>query len=247
MEALIGLVAPCLVLAGCYGALARRVRWPARRTACFCAGLAVLTVSLAVDDVSLPVHMAGHGALVAIAAPLLVLGRPLTLMLRALPTPAARDLATFLRSPAPRALLHPLLALTGFVAVQLAFHLTPLFGASLGDGPLHDLEHLLFLVTALWLWTVCLAVEPLPRRWPVLARAALLLAAMMLSDVGSVKLMVDGTPAAGAAMTVSMMPLGLGAAALVWASLLREERRQLRDRGRPLQEQQAQEAVHAPS
>jgi hypothetical protein len=50
------------------------------------------------------------------------------------------------------------------------------------------------------------------------------MAAMMLSDIGSVKLMVEGEAAAGAAMTVSMMPLGLGAAALVWVSLLREER-----------------------
>jgi cytochrome c oxidase assembly factor CtaG len=201
----------------------------AGRCACFLAGSAALIAGLAVDDVSLPLHMAGHGVVVAVAAPLLVLARPTTALLRALPRVAARDLVHLLRSAPGRALLWPPLALAAFVATQLAFHLTPLYGAALREGPLHGAEHILFLATALWLWTVCLALEPLPgRRWPPLARAGLLLAAMMLSDIGSVKLMVDGEAAAGAAMTVSMMPLGLGAAALVWSSLVREERRTAR-------------------
>lgn len=187
------------------------------------AGLALLIAGLAVDDVSLPLHMAGHGVVVAVAAPLFVLARPVTALLRALPRPAARRLGAALRSPAMRGALWPPLAFLAFVATQLAFHLTPLYGDALEDGPLHYLEHLLFLTTALWLWTVCLAVRPLPVRWPPLARAGLLMAAMMLSDIGSVKLMVEGEPAAGAAMTVSMMPLGLGAVAIVWASLVREE------------------------
>jgi putative membrane protein len=228
MAALIGLLFPSLILFVAYCGLASRVRWPAARTVCFLAGLVVLVASLAVDDVSLAVHMAGHGLLVSVAAPLLVLGRPVSLMLAALPRPRARELAILLRSPALRALLWPPLAFAAFVGAQLAFHLTPLFGASLRDGPLHELEHLVFLLSALWLWTVCLAVEPLPRRWPALARAGLLMAAMMLSDIGSVKLMVDGAAAAGAAMAVSMMPLGLGAAALLWVALLREERRAVR-------------------
>jgi cytochrome c oxidase assembly factor CtaG len=189
------------------------------------AGLVLLIAGFAVDDASLPLHMAGHGVVVALAAPLIVLGRPLSMVLRALPRPVARDAVALLRSRVLRALLWPPLALIGFVATQLAFHLTPLFGASLEDGSLHDLEHLLFLATALWLWTVCLAVEPLPRRWPPLGRAGLLMAAMMLSDIGAVKLMLGGEAAAGAAMTVSMMPLGLGGALLLWRELLREERR----------------------
>lgn len=201
------------------------------RLIAFVAGLVALVAGLAVDDVSLPLHMAGHGIVVAVAAPLLVLSRPVTWMLRALPHPAARKLVAALRSPAIRVALWPPLAWLGFVATQLAFHLTPLYEDALEDGPLHYLEHLLFLATALWLWSVCLAVEPLPGRWPPPARAALLMGAMMLSDIGSVKLMIDREAAAGAAMTVSMVPLGLGAAAIVWASLVREERRQLRHDG----------------
>jgi cytochrome c oxidase assembly factor CtaG len=198
------------------------------RIASLAGGLALLAAGLAVDDASLPLHMAGHGVVVALAAPLIVLSRPLTWVLRELPRPAARRLVALLRSPPLRLALWPPLAFLAFVAAQLAFHLTPLFGDALRDGPLHEAEHLLFLLTALCLWSVCLAVEPLPGPWPPLARAGLLLGAMMFSDLGSVKLMVDGEAAAGAAMTVSMMPLGLGAAALLWTSLLREERRAAR-------------------
>jgi putative membrane protein len=204
------------------------------RIVSFVAGLGALAAGLAIDDVSLPAHMAGHGIVVAVAAALLVLGRPLSALLRALPQPAAREVVALLHSRALRLALWPPLAFLAFVGVQLAFHLTPLFDDALRGGALHVVEHLLFLATALWLWTVCLAVEPLPVRWPPLARAGLLMAAMMLSDIGSVKLMVDGEAAAGAAMTVSMLPLGLGAAAIVWTSLLREERRAAR-----------QEAIHA--
>ncbi|HVV90124.1 MAG TPA: hypothetical protein VHB53_06480, partial [Solirubrobacterales bacterium] len=70
-----------------------------------------------------------------------------------------------------------------------------------------------------------LAVEPLPGRWSPWARAGLLMAAMSGSDIGSIKLMVDGYQSAGMAMLVSMMPLGLGAAGIAWMAVLREERR----------------------
>jgi cytochrome c oxidase assembly factor CtaG len=228
MAPMIEIAATSLLAFGSYCLLALRVPWPAARTASFAAGLALVGVGLGVDDASLTLHMAGHGVIVALAAPLLLLGRPVTLALRGLPRPSARGLAALLRSPALRAALWPPFAFLAFVVTQLVFHLTPLFNAALGDGPLHALEHLLFLLTALGLWTVCLAVEPLPRRWPPLARAGLLMAAMMLSDIGSVKLMVDGEAAAGAAMTVSMMPIGLGAAAVLWTAVLREERRAVR-------------------
>jgi putative membrane protein len=225
----IDVLGPSAIVFAGYLALVHRARaWPPLRSACFGAGLLVVAVAVSVGDESLPLHMAAHGALVAVAAPLLVLGRPVALMLRSLPRPSARELARLLRAPWLRAALWPPLAWLAFVALQLAFHLTPLYQRALADGALHAAEHLLFLASALWLWTVCLAVEPLPRRWPAIARAALLLAAMMVSDAGSVRLMLDGEPAAGAAMVVSMSPLGLGGVALFWEAMLREERRERR-------------------
>jgi cytochrome c oxidase assembly factor CtaG len=185
----------------------------------------VIGCGVGFDDISLAVHMAGHGVIVAVGAPLLVLGRPVTLLLRALPRPAARDLAAALRSPWLRRALWPPLAFAAFVASQLAFHLTPLFWDALREEGLHAFEHLLFLVTAIWLWSVCLAVEPLPGRWSPWARAGLLMAAMSASDVGAIKLMIDGYGDAAVAMLASMLPLGLGAAGVAWTAVLREERR----------------------
>jgi cytochrome c oxidase assembly factor CtaG len=204
---------------------ARRSRWPWARTACCAAGLATVGVGVGFDDVSLPLHMAGHGVVVAIGAPLIVLSRPVTLLLRALPRPAARDLAAALRSRWLRRLLWPPLAFAAFVGAQLVFHWTPLFWDSLRDEGLHVAEHAIFLVTAIWFWAVCLAVEPLPGRWDPWARAGLLMAAMSASDSGAIKLMLDGYGDAGVAMLASMLPLGLGAAAVAWTAIVREERR----------------------
>jgi putative membrane protein len=225
MSEAIQIVVPSLALFLGYLWLAGGTEWPRRRTACFAAGLVVVGAGVGFDDISLAVHMAGHGVIVAVAAPLLVLSRSVTLLLRSLPRPAARDLAALLRSRWLRRALWPPLAFTCFVGAQLAFHLTPLFWDALREEGLHVAEHLIFLVTALWLWTVCLAVEPLPGRWNPWARAGLLMAAMSTSDIGAVKLMLDGYQAAGVAMLASMMPLGLGAAAVAWAAILREERR----------------------
>ena len=210
------------------------------RALCFVAGLAAVQAGLMLSDESLAVHMLGHGLIVAIGAPLIVLGRPVSFLLRTLPRPVARDLAQLLRAPLTRALLWPPLAFAAFAAAQLAFHLTPLFEQTLHDGPLHELEHALFFWTALWLWTVGLAVEPLPQRWPPLARALLLLAAMPVSDAGAIRLMLDGDREAGGVMVVAMMPFGLAAAAVAWRALLCEERRQRRFH-------QDEEALHAPS
>jgi cytochrome c oxidase assembly factor CtaG len=101
MSEAIQIVVPSLVLFGGYRWMAGWTDWPWTRTACFAAGLAVVDAGVGFDDISLAVHMAGHGVIVAIGAPLLVLSRPVTLLLRSLPRYAARDLAALLRSPSP--------------------------------------------------------------------------------------------------------------------------------------------------
>jgi len=75
MSEAIQIVAPSLLLFGAYLWLARQTGWPWTRTACFAAGLAVVGAGVGFDDISLPVHMAGHGVIVSIGAPLLVLSR----------------------------------------------------------------------------------------------------------------------------------------------------------------------------
>jgi len=226
---LVGTAAPAAgaMLAGAAYAVGVRTAggWPLRRSLAFAAGLAVASVGLAMSDDALPAHMAGHALLVALAAPLLVLGRPVSLALRALSPSHARAIVRVLRSPVARAAASPVLAWSAFVGVQLAFHLTPLFRQALEVGWLHLLEHVLFIATALWFWSVALAVEPLPNRAPAPLRALLLLAAMPANDAAGAYLMATGHLAAGAVMIAGMMPLALAAVLVAWSWISAEERR----------------------
>lgn len=210
-----------------YGQLMLWTEWPLGRAGLFALGLTAVVAGMLLSDSSLPVHMAAHGLIVAVGAPLIVLARPVTLALRGLRRERARQLVRLLRSRPVRLAIWPPFAFSLFVGAQLLFHLTPLFEASLGDGPLHATEHLLFLTTALLFWSAMLAVEPIGHPWPAAARAALLLAAAPLSDIGGVRLMIAVDPAAGAAMVASMMTLVFAALAVAWASFSREHRRTL--------------------
>ena len=101
------LLCELLAVGALYAGGVRRVRrWPAWRAACFGAGLLALAVALvgmdAIADASLTGHMAQHLVLVFVAAPLLVLGSPMALALRATGR-AARHVT------GARALAHPLL------------------------------------------------------------------------------------------------------------------------------------------
>ncbi len=152
-----------LPLGALYAIGAARSRWPLRRSACFISGLVALAAAAALGDEPLARHMAAHALIVCAAAPLLVLGAPVTLALRALPRDQARSLSLLFASRPVRALATLPVAWLAFVAVQLAFHVTPLFEAALSDPILHALEHGLFLITALLFWDCTIGIDPMPR------------------------------------------------------------------------------------
>src|SRR5207247_1927243 len=82
------LLAELAALGAAYGLGVRHVRrWPAWRTGCFGGGLVALVVALVtmdgLADASLTGHMVQHLVLVFVAAPLIVLGSPVALALRA--------------------------------------------------------------------------------------------------------------------------------------------------------------------
>jgi putative membrane protein len=221
---------PVAIAALCYAWLYRRAvatagGWPAWRAVSFALGLAALGAGALLSDRVLPAHMAGHALMVAIGAPLIVLGRPVTLALRASSPPIRHGLVRVLRSRPARVIAHPLVAWVAFVGVQLAFHLTPLFDIALHDGLVHEAEHAAFLATALLFWSVALASEPLPHALSAPARFVYLLAAMPVNDVAGAYLMSTGRPGAGAAMIAGMMPLGLAAVLVGWSWISGEERR----------------------
>ena len=139
---------------------------PARRGACFYGGL--LTIVLATDspvdayaDRLFWVHMLQHVLLTMVAPPLLLLGRPWPRVVR--------PLALGLRRPLVRALgaCHPVAApLPAFVlfnGVLLGWHVPALFDLTLRNQVVHDLEHALFLGTALLFWTHLAPTSRRPR------------------------------------------------------------------------------------
>jgi len=140
------------------------------RMICFGAGL--LAVVVAVDGppdvlsgVSLSAHMVQHLLLQLVAPPLLLLGAPLSLLLRADPPwLPRRALVRVLRSRPVRVLAHPLTALALFTFVLIASHLTPLYNLALEHQWLHELEHVTFFVTALLFWWPAIGVDPAPHR-----------------------------------------------------------------------------------
>jgi putative copper resistance protein D len=165
-----------------------RVRRPdrklANRGACFLGGLVVLWAALQspIDtyaDTRLSVHMVQHLLLTMVAAPLLVLGAPVTLALRAC-TPAfrRRRLLPLLRSRPLRVLTTPLLGWVQFSLVLWASHFSPLYEAAVRSGGVHALEHLLYVTSAVLFWSPVIGIDPSPKRLSHPARLLYLFLAM---------------------------------------------------------------------
>ena len=148
--------------------------WNRWRGAAFQAGAAALATGLA-----LPAHdFTGHALqhlLVAMVAPLgLVLGAPVTLLLRTLPVRTARRLTRLLRSRPARAVAHPATALALTTGGLAALYLTPLYGRMLAVPALHQLVTIHFVLSGfLFAWVVA-GADPAPHRPSVPARLVLL-------------------------------------------------------------------------
>ncbi|HEU5026472.1 MAG TPA: cytochrome c oxidase assembly protein [Spirillospora sp.] len=186
-------VAGVVALAAAYLLLAHRGGSTARpggrwRTAMFLAGCTLVAAALlppiapfAHEDFR--GHMLQH-MLLGMYAPLaLVLGTPITVLLRALPPQRARGVTGVLRSKPMGLLAHPVVALafnTGSLAV---LYFTPLYDATMTRPPLHWLMHAHFVLSGcLFAWVVA-GPDPAPSRPGVKARLLVLGAAIALHAV----------------------------------------------------------------
>jgi putative membrane protein len=132
-----------------------------RQIACFALGVVLLVIALlspleALSSALLSAHMVQHILLIAVAPPLLVLGKPEVAWLWALPVHWRRGMARHgpLRSllailspcarPIPAALIH--------MATLWVWHSPILFDAAVASDGLHWLEHVMFFGTALLFW-----------------------------------------------------------------------------------------------
>ena len=127
----------------------------------FGGGWLVLTVALlsplhVIGGLLFSAHMLQHELLMLIAAPLLVLGRPLIACLRGLPLPWRRAAGKFGKIAWVRCgwqgATRPLMAWSLQAVGLWLWHVPGLFQAALGDGSVHTLQHLSFLASAGLFW-----------------------------------------------------------------------------------------------
>lgn len=109
-------------------------------------------------------HMVQHELLMVVAAPLLVLGRPLAIWAWGLSPAWRRVLGRAFQSRAwagPWAVLTDPLAAWALHAIALwAWHIPALFDGALRSEGLHILQHLSFFVSALFFWWAVLGHDP---------------------------------------------------------------------------------------
>jgi putative copper resistance protein D len=167
---------------------------PAWRGIAFLGGLAVLALALtspieAYEGELFSVHMLQHMLLELAAAPLLLLGAPATLALRAASPSVRRRLVAVLHSRVVNVLSFPLLAWILFAAVNWGWHFSALYDQALEVPWLHDLQHLTFLGAGLLFWWPVVGADPARWRLPHPVRLFYLFLAMPQNSFLGIALM----------------------------------------------------------
>jgi putative copper resistance protein D len=187
--------AVAVVLAGAYLFAVTRLRrrgdgWPAGRTVAWVGGcLAMLLATSSgvrsYGSAMFSVHMVEHMTLNMFVPVLLVLGAPVTLALRVLPSAAPgapagpREwIVRIVHSPFTAFLSNPIVAFTLFVGSLYIVYFTPLFDTLVRYHWGHEFMALHFLLTGYLFYWGIIGVDPGPRRLPFLGRLALLFAIM---------------------------------------------------------------------
>ena len=127
----------------------------------FFAGWTSLVIALvspldALSEIYFSAHMAQHEILMIVAAPLIVLGRPLVAFLWALPATWRSSLGAFAQTEPIAKTWH---FITGGAVITIVhalalwiWHIPLLYQATLHDELIHAMQHISFFVTAALLW-----------------------------------------------------------------------------------------------
>lgn len=129
--------------------------------ACFAGGIIVLAMALltpihAWSRVLFSVHMTQHEMLMLVAAPLLVLGRPMIVFLKGFGPGTGRRLAALVAAPwwmrTWTWITRPVAAWLIHAVVLWAWHIPAWFQATIDNDWIHALQHFSFLFSALLFW-----------------------------------------------------------------------------------------------
>jgi len=173
--------------------------YPRRRTVSFAAALLLVLLALQsgierYDTTLFSMHMVQHLILLFPVPILLLQAGPVTLLLRvASPRWRARILAV-LQSRAVGVISHPLVGWTLLVAVMWGTHLSVMFETALEDEFVHNMEHALYLSTALLFWAPIFSVDPIRHRLRGGSALAYLITQMPQNSFLGVAIMFSSTP-----------------------------------------------------
>ncbi|WP_018546618.1 cytochrome c oxidase assembly protein [Streptomyces sp. LaPpAH-108] len=200
----------CLAGLGLYAWGVVRLRrrgdqWPVARTVSFAVG--VLTIGLVMctklNDygmVMFSVHMVQHMIISMLSPILLLLGAPMTLALRALPTAGKgrtgpRELLlALLHSRYMRVITHPAFTIPMFIASLYALYFTPLFDFLMGSPLGHIAMMVHFLAVGVVFFWPIIGVDPGPHRPGYLMRMLELFAGMPFHAFFGIALMMASEP-----------------------------------------------------
>lgn len=238
-------------------------RWPIGRTVSFALGIVsiIAVTCTALNDygmVLFSVHMVQHMVISMVTPLLLLLGAPVTLLMRALPPSAPRRLLiAFLHTRYVRIITSPLFTIPLFIASLYGLYFTPLFDFLMESRTGHIAMMIHFLAVGLIFFWPIMGVDPGPHRSGHVIRLLELFATMPFHAFFGIALMMgtepmvttfadppaslatdalaDQSAAGGIAWAFSEIPTVLVLVALVfqwWASEERKARREDRQADR---------------
>ncbi len=179
-----------LYVAGALRLRRRSDTWSPWRTLSWTSGCVALLISTssgigAYGYAMFSMHMITHMALNMFVPVLLVLGAPVTLLLRTVPAaaknavPGVREWVLWILHSRPTALLaHPGTAITAFVLSLYGLYFTPLFQNLIRYHWGHVLMNVHFLIIGYLFYWAIIGIDPGPRRLPHLGRLGMLFAIM---------------------------------------------------------------------
>lgn len=156
-------------LSGIFFLRTRAGEWSSFKTVFFSIGCALVAIAVSPEmmawgHANIRGHMVQHLLIAMIAPIFLVMGAPMTLLLKTLDTKMARRITRLLRSSFFSILSHPFVALILNLGGMFALYLTPLYTISLSDPIVHYLVHIHFLAAGyLFTWSI-IGADPVPQR-----------------------------------------------------------------------------------
>jgi putative copper resistance protein D len=195
-----------IVMAVLYLAGVRRLRrrgdsWPTGRIIAWLFGCFVLLFATSSGlgrymPAMFSMHMAAHMLLSMLTPVLLVLGAPVTLALRALPTagkgdpPGPREwILAAMHSKLSQFFTNPIVATVLFVAGFYGLYFGGIFDAAVGTHAAHLAMNLHFLLTGCLFYWVVIGIDPTPRPIPMLGKVAMVFGSLPLHAFFGVTLM----------------------------------------------------------